>query len=81
MLLASILVAGGLLVSTMGIRPDFVAVLDTVRFPFKFVVTLALAVSAGGCSTGRCCRSPRGVRTRSCCWWRPRSCCWEWLWN
>ncbi len=46
MLLASILVAGGLLVSTMGIRPDFVAVLDTVRFPFKFVVTLALAVSA-----------------------------------
>ena len=45
-LVASVVVAGALLVSTMGLRPDFEAALGTVRFLFKFIVTLALAGTA-----------------------------------
>lgn len=45
-LLASVLVAGAMLVFTMGLRADFASALGTVRFPFKFVVTIALAASA-----------------------------------
>lgn len=39
------LAAGTMLMLTMGLRPDFAAALSTVRFPFKFVVTIALAVT------------------------------------
>ena len=42
----SVLVAGAILMSTMGVRPDFLAALGTVRFPFKFVVTITLAATA-----------------------------------
>ena len=45
-LVTSIVVAGGMLLSTMGVRPDFAAALGTLRFPFKFVVTVALATTA-----------------------------------
>jgi hypothetical protein len=45
-LLASVVVAGTLLMTTMGLRPDIMAVLGTLRFPFKFVVTITLAVTA-----------------------------------
>jgi hypothetical protein len=45
-LIVSVVVAGGLLLSTMGLRPDFAAALGTARFPFKFVVTIALAATA-----------------------------------
>lgn len=45
-LIASTLIAGAMLISMMGLRPDFVAALGTVRFPFKFIVTIALAASA-----------------------------------
>ena len=45
-LLASVLVAGAMLLFTMGVRPDFVLALGTVRFPFKFVVTIGLAATA-----------------------------------
>ncbi len=39
---------GHLFFSTIGIRSDIMNALETVRFPFKFVVTLALAVTATG---------------------------------
>lgn len=45
-LFASVLVAGALLLSTMGLRPDFAAALGTLRFPFKFIVTIGLALTA-----------------------------------
>jgi hypothetical protein len=41
----AVLAAGTLLMLTMGVRPDFAAALATVRFPFKFVVTIALAAT------------------------------------
>jgi hypothetical protein len=34
---------------TLGLRPDIAAAAETVRFPFKLLVTLTLAVSAFGC--------------------------------
>ncbi len=43
---ASVVIAGALLLLMMGVRPDFGAALGTVRFPFKFVVTGALVVTA-----------------------------------
>jgi hypothetical protein len=43
---ASVVVAGAMLVSTMGVRPDFAAALGTLRFIFKFIVTIALAGTA-----------------------------------
>jgi len=45
-LLASIVVSAALVISTIGIRADFAAALETLRFPFKFIVTIALAASA-----------------------------------
>ena len=45
-LVASVVVAGGILLATMGVRPDFAAALSTLRFPFKFAVTIALATTA-----------------------------------
>jgi hypothetical protein len=45
-LVASIVVAGAMLLLTMGVRPDFGAALGTLRFVFKFVVTGALVVTA-----------------------------------
>lgn len=44
----SALVAGGLFFGFMGPRPDFAEAAETVRFLFKFVVTLTLAASALG---------------------------------
>jgi len=44
---AAILTAGAMLLLTLGVRPDFLAVLATLRFPFKFVVTITLVVVAG----------------------------------
>jgi len=43
---AAICVAGAGLLATLGIRPDFADALMTVRFPFKFVVTMTVAASA-----------------------------------
>lgn len=45
-LVAAVTAAGLLLFSTMGVRSDFVAAMTTLRFPFKFVVTLALVSTA-----------------------------------
>jgi hypothetical protein len=44
-MLAGALVAIGFFLLTMGVRPDFADALRTPRFPFKFVVTLALVLS------------------------------------
>lgn len=43
---AGLAVAAPVFVLTYGLRPDIAAALATVRFPFKFVVTLALFVAA-----------------------------------
>ncbi len=45
LLVLSTLIAGAMLVFTMGLRPDFMAALGTVRFLFKFVVTIALVAT------------------------------------
>ena len=42
----SVIVAGLLLMLTMGVRPDVAEALTTWRFDFKFVVTLTVVVSA-----------------------------------
>lgn len=39
------LVAGALFFLTLGLRPDFDQAIKTLRFPFKFVVTLSLFLS------------------------------------
>lgn len=44
----AIVIAAAVFLATIGIRPDFPAAAGTVRFPFKFVVTIMLAVSAFG---------------------------------
>lgn len=44
--LAAVAVAAALLFASLGVRPDFAAALETLRFPFKFVVTLSLAGAA-----------------------------------
>lgn len=44
---ASVLVAGAMLLFTVGVRPDFLAALGTLRFPFKFAMTIGLALTAG----------------------------------
>lgn len=41
----AVFAAGAMLLLTMGVRPDFATALSTVRFPFKFVVTIALAAT------------------------------------
>jgi hypothetical protein len=43
---AGVLVAGALLMLTLRPRPDFASAVTTVRFDFKFVVTLLLAAAA-----------------------------------
>lgn len=43
---ASVLLAGVMLLGSMGVRPDFASALGSVRFLFKFVVTIAVAASA-----------------------------------
>jgi hypothetical protein len=45
-LLAGALVAGAAFFSTLGFRPDIDSAMRTMRFPFKFVVTLSLAIAA-----------------------------------
>jgi hypothetical protein len=40
------LIAGGTFFATLGPRPDFMAAMHTMRFDFKFVVTIVLAVTA-----------------------------------
>lgn len=45
-LLAGCFVAAAVFVIGMGPRPDFAEATHTVRFPFKFVVTILLAVTA-----------------------------------
>ena len=40
------LLAGAAFLLTLGPRPDIAAAAATIRFPFKFVVTLTLAVTA-----------------------------------
>lgn len=39
-------IAGGAFMLTLGPRPDFMHAIQTLRFDFKFVVTLVLAISA-----------------------------------
>src|ERR1700753_1378610 len=43
---AGVLIAGALLMLTSRPRPDFSSAIMTMRFDFKFVVTLLLAVGA-----------------------------------
>lgn len=43
---AGALVTGGVFLMSMGWRPDIATVIGTIRFPFKFVVTLAVVISA-----------------------------------
>ncbi|HXV30307.1 MAG TPA: NrsF family protein [Sinorhizobium sp.] len=45
---AAIVVAAIAFFALLGARPDIASAAQTVRFPFKFVVTIALAVSAFG---------------------------------
>lgn len=45
-LAAGAVIAATVFLLALGVRPDVLAALDTVRFPFKFVVTIAL-VAAG----------------------------------
>ena len=45
-LFSGALVAGIAFMATLGPRPDFMLAIQTLRFDFKFVVTLVLAVSA-----------------------------------
>jgi len=40
------IIAGGAFMLTLGPRPDFMHAIQTLRFDFKFVVTLVLAISA-----------------------------------
>ncbi|MFS8047092.1 NrsF family protein [Rhizobium sp. BR 314] len=44
--IAGILIAGGLFFAMIGFRADIDTAMETVRFLFKFVVTIALAVTA-----------------------------------
>jgi hypothetical protein len=44
--LAGALVTAGVFLLSMGWRPDIGSAIGTIRFPFKFVVTLALVISA-----------------------------------
>lgn len=45
-LVAAVLLAGLLFFAAMGARPDFYEALESVRFLFKFVITLALFLAA-----------------------------------
>jgi len=45
-LVVGAIVAGGTFMLTLGPRPDFMHAIHTMRFDFKFVVTLVLAITA-----------------------------------
>ncbi|MEF0940471.1 DUF1109 domain-containing protein [Rhizobium sp. BR 362] len=45
--IGGILISGAIFFAAIGFRPDISSAMETVRFLFKFVVTLALAISAG----------------------------------
>lgn len=45
---SGVAIAGSLFFLALGFRPDILQALHTVRFPFKFVVTVMLAVAALG---------------------------------
>jgi hypothetical protein len=45
-IIAGALIAGATFLLTLGPRPDFMSAIHTLRFDFKFVVTLALAATA-----------------------------------
>ncbi len=45
-LAASVATAGAMLLLTIGVRADFMTVLYTLRFPFKFVVTVSVVLTA-----------------------------------
>ena len=45
-ILAGALVSGALFFTILGVRPDFHIAAETVRFVFKFILTLALATTA-----------------------------------
>ncbi len=47
-MLVGALIAGTLFVLSLGFRPDFRQAVQTVRFSFKFVVTVTLAITAMG---------------------------------
>jgi hypothetical protein len=47
-LVASVVIAGAIFAFGVGVRPDIVAAAHTLRFPYKFVVTLAAALTAIG---------------------------------
>jgi hypothetical protein len=47
-LAAGALIAGAAFFATLGFRPDIEAAMGTIRFPFKFLVTLSLAAAAIG---------------------------------
>lgn len=44
--LASVVVAGAMLFTTIGVRPDIAAAATSIRFLFKFVVTITVAATA-----------------------------------
>jgi hypothetical protein len=46
--LAGTALAGALFFLLIGFRPDIAQALETVRFPYKFLITLSLAVAATG---------------------------------
>ncbi|MEO7222628.1 MAG: NrsF family protein [Devosia sp.] len=45
-LLASVLVAGAMLLATIGVRPDIASAATSIRFLFKFVFTITVAATA-----------------------------------
>jgi hypothetical protein len=45
----AISIAAVVFFATLGLRPDIASAAETVRFPFKLLVTITLAVSAFGC--------------------------------
>ncbi len=47
-MLVGALIAGTLFILSLGFRPDFPQAVQTVRFSFKFVVTVTLAITAMG---------------------------------
>ncbi|MCS0496442.1 NrsF family protein [Ancylobacter sp. MQZ15Z-1] len=64
-LLAAVAACAVAFFATIGPRPDFAHAAETVRFPFKFVVTLTLATGAVGLSLAM---ARPGVRTGPWLW-------------
>lgn len=61
----AIVLAAAAFFSLLGLRPDFAAAAETVRFCFKFVVTIALALTAW--RVGLALSRPEGVSSGG--WW------------